>query len=350
MKLKIVMIPKHTEIEELGEFGLIDRIKRKTKISNPETTKGIGDDAAVIDRGACYEVITTDLLLDGIHFDLSFMPLQHLGYKAISVNVSDIAAMNAMPKQITVGVGLSNRFSVEAVDALYSGIMSACEDYGVDLIGGDTSSSRSGLIISITAIGEVEKDRIAYRSGAQKRDILCVTGDLGAAYLGLQILLREKEVFKVDPTMQPNLDQYSYLVGRQLKPVARTDIIYDLKEKGVVPTSCIDISDGLSSELFHISKESDIGVDIFEDKLPIASQALETAMEFNIPSGTCVLNGGDDYELLFTIKQDDYEKIKIHPDIHFIGYVKEKENGLRLISKQGEGIPLRSQGWDHFKK
>lgn len=345
----LCMSETRSEISQLGEFGLIDRISKKINLQNPSSIKGIGDDAAVLDGGEDYTLISTDLLAEGIHFDLSYTPIQHLGYKAVSVNVSDIAAMNGKAEQIVVSLALSNRFSVEAVDALYDGIRAACEHYEVDLVGGDTTSSRSGLVISITVIGKVRKERIVYRSGAKPNDIICVTGDLGAAYLGLQILEREKEVFKSNPGMQPSLDKYEYLVGRQLKSIARTDIIFDLEEAGVRPTSMIDISDGLASELFHIGKNSNVGVRIYEDKIPVDELTYNTAaLEFKIDPVTCALNGGEDYELLFTIPQTDLEKLKNHPDIHTIGYVHDKANEHTLITKQRNAVALKAQGWNHF--
>jgi len=291
------------------------------------------------------------MLTEGVHFDLSYVPLQHLGYKSVVANVSDIAAMNGMPEQIVVSLGLSNRFSVEAVDELYRGINAACKNYKVDLVGGDTTSSASGLIISITAIGRVAKNHVSYRSGAKVNDILCVTGDLGAAYLGLQILEREKQVYLAHPEMKPQLEDFEYMVGRQLKPEARTDIVYELAELGIVPTSMIDISDGLASELLHIGKSSGVGIKIFEDKIPIDSKVYETAaIEMKLDPLACALNGGEDYELLFTIGQADFEKIKNHPDIHFIGHVHDQSNQNLLISKQGTAVPLRAQGWNHFQK
>lgn len=343
------MSENRLEIRQLGEFGLIDRINSRFSIKRPGTLKGIGDDAAVIDMGGDDAMlISTDMLVEGIHFDLSYMPIQHLGYKAVAVNVSDIAAMNGTAEQITVSVALSNRFSVDAVDALYEGIKSACENYNVDLIGGDTTSSTSGLVLSITVIGKAKKSRIAYRNGAKVNDILCVTGDLGAALIGLQILEREKEVFMADPNMQPDLEKYEYAVGRQLKPEARTDIVFDLAEANVIPTSMIDVSDGLASELFHLSKQSGLGVRIYEDKIPMDNIAYETAIEFKLDPMTCALNGGEDYELLFTIDKADQEKIKNHPDIHMIGYMHERKDQNVMITKQGSVIPLKAQGWDHF--
>jgi len=343
------MSEKRSEINQLGEFGLIDRISTNFSLTNSSSKKGIGDDAAVIDAGDDFVLISTDMLVEGIHFDLSYMPIQHLGYKAVAVNVSDIAAMNGKAEQITVSIALSNRFSLEAIDALYAGIKSACESYGVDLVGGDTTASVSGLIISISVVGRVKKDKVVYRSGAKPTDIICVTGDLGAAFMGLQILEREKEVFLTNPDMQPGIEQYEYLVGRQLKAEARTDIVFELEELGIQPTSMIDVSDGLASELFHIGKNSNVGVRIFEDKIPIDHLTFETAIEFKLDPITCALNGGEDYELLFTIAQDDFEKVKNHADIHFIGYVHEKKEQNIMITKAGTPVPLRAQGWDHFK-
>ncbi len=340
---------KRTEISEIGEFGLIERLTQKTEINNKETIKGIGDDAAVIQSGGGNLVLlSSDMMLEGIHFDLSYMPLQHLGFKAVSANVSDIAAMNGRPKQITVNLGLSNRFSVEAVEAIYDGVAAASKQYGVDVIGGDTTASASGLVISISIIGEVTKDQIVYRSGAQKDDIVCVTGDLGAAYVGLQILEREKQEFLVNPEMQPALDKYEYVVGRQLRPTARMDIIHELQELGLRPSAMIDVSDGLVSDIFHICKNSGVGVSLYEDKLPIDAQAFETAAEFGIDPNTCALNGGEDYELLFTINQKDYEKIKNHDDINTIGYMHEKSKGKVLVTRSQNVIELKAQGWTHF--
>ncbi|AEL26522.1 thiamine-phosphate kinase [Cyclobacterium marinum] len=339
---------KRTEISNLGEFGLIDMISEDIKTNHSSSIKGIGDDAAVIGEGDDLRVVTTDLLLEGVHFDLSFTPLKHLGFKAVAVNVSDVAAMNAIPTQVTVGIGLSSRFSVEAVKELYEGIKLAATHYNVDIVGGDTTSSRAGLVISITAIGEVKKSAISYRSGAKVNDIICATGDLGAAFIGLQILEREKQVFLSNPNMQPDLEKYPYITGRQLKPDARMDIIHEFKEMGLVPTSMIDVSDGLASELFHICKASDVGVAIYEDKLPIDKQTFDTAVELNLDPITCVLNGGEDYELLFTINQDDFKKLEKHPDIHFIGHVTEKDSGKYLVTKSGTAVELKAQGWVHF--
>jgi len=345
----MIMSEKRSEIGQLGEFGMIDRISTKFNNANQSSIKGIGDDAAVISTDGDCVLLSTDMLVEGIHFDLSYTPIQHLGYKAVAVNVSDIAAMNGRPEQITVSLALSNRFSIQAIDALYEGIKAACENYKVDLVGGDTTSSVAGLIISITAVGRAKKEKIAYRSGAMAGDIICVTGDLGAAFVGLQVLEREKEVFLANPQMQPNIERYDYMVKRLLKPEARTDMVFELEEAGIKPTSMIDISDGLASELFHISKNSGVGIRIFEDKIPIDNSTYETAVEFGLDPVTCALNGGEDYELLFTIPQAEFEKIKNHQDIHFIGYVHEKKDEHLLITKNGNAVPLQAQGWDHFK-
>lgn len=342
------MADKRTNINELGEFGLIEKIAKGVKLKNSNSILGIGDDAAVVDCGDDFMVVSTDLLMEGVHFDLAYAPLPHLGYKSVAVNISDIASMNAIPQQITVSIGLSNRFSVEAVDALYQGIRAACDDFKVDLVGGDTSSSASGLVISITAIGRVAKTKLVKRSGAKNRDIICATGDLGGAYLGLQVLEREKQVFLSNPDMQPQLDKYDYIVQRQLKPTARMDIVHELADAGVTPTSMIDISDGLASELLHLSKASGLGMKIYEEKLPVDKQTYDTGYELGIDSTTAALNGGEDYELLFTISQDDFEKIKNHADIHFIGYVQTLEEGNVMITKSENIVPIEAQGWDHY--
>jgi thiamine-monophosphate kinase len=344
-----LMANDRSEISSLGEFGLINRIRQQASLQNPASLKGIGDDAAVIDGGDHGILLSTDMLTEGIHFDLSYVPLQHLGYKAVAVNVSDIAAMNGTPQQIVVGLGLSNRFSIEAIDALYSGIRAACEDYAVDLVGGDTTSSASGLVISISIIGKAKKENIAYRTGAKNNDIICVTGDLGGAYLGLQVLEREKQVFLTNPDMEPELEKYEYVVGRQLKPKARMDIIHELAELKIIPTSMIDVSDGLASELIHISESSGVGVKIFEDKIPIDSAAFETAMEFKLDPFVCALNGGEDYELLFTINLSDFEKLKNHPDVHFIGHIHDNPKQNVMITKQERVVPLTAQGWNHLR-
>ncbi len=343
------MSEKRTDIKELGEFGLIDRITSAFSLKQPSSILGVGDDAALVDNTGRQTVLTTDMLLEGIHFDLSYMPLKHLGFKAVAANISDLAAMNAMPGQILVNIGLSNRFSLEATEELYRGIETACEAYNVDLIGGDTTSSRSGLVISVTAIGYVAPDDVVKRSGAQANDIVCVTGDLGAAYIGLQVLEREKQVFLADPNMQPKIDSYQYVVQRQLRPEARMDVIHELRELKLVPTSMIDISDGLASELFHLSKHSGVGFRIYEDKLPIDKETYDTAYEFKLDPTTCALNGGEDYELLFTISQEDYEKVKDHPDIHFIGQATDQSGTVDMVTKGENVVPLRAQGWNHMR-
>ncbi len=337
-----------TELSELGEFGLINKLTKDLKLINKQSIKGVGDDAAVLNYNSEQIVVTTDLLLEGVHFNLAYTPLMHLGYKAVTVNISDIAAMNAKPRQILVSFAVSNRFGLEAIEELYKGIHIACKDYGVDLVGGDTSSSVKGLFISITAIGGVEKENVVYRSGANVKDILCVTGDLGSAYMGLQLLERENKIYKSDPLIQPDLSGYDYLLQRQLRPQARVDIINYFKENGIVPTSMIDISDGLSSEAIHLSINSDKGCRIFEDKIPIADQTIELANEFGLEPLICALNGGEDYELLFSVKPSDFQKIKSNPDITAIGYFTEKEEGMNLEVSNGKIIPLNSQGWNAF--
>jgi len=342
------MAEKRTEISELGEFGLIDKIKSEVKLQNPGTLFGIGDDAAVIDNGDEVMLITTDMLNEGVHFDLSYTPLMHLGYKAVAVNVSDIAAMNGTPGQITVSLGLSNRFSVEAVEELYRGIRQACTNYKVDLVGGDTTTSRSGLVISITAIGSCKKTEVSYRHTARENDLLCVTGALAGAYIGLQLLEREKQAYLANPDMQPELEGKDYMIQRQLKPEARMDVIHELRELRVIPTAMIDISDGLASEIMHLCKNSNLGAVITEDKLPIDQQTYETVREFDLDPLTCILNGGEDYELLFTIKQDDFDKIRNHPDITIIGVMKDASSGINVVTKAGNHFPLKAQGWVHF--
>ncbi len=339
-----------TSIENLGEFGLINHLTKNFKIKQKSTVKGIGDDAAVIACAAKKEiVVSTDLLLEGVHFDLSYMPLKHLGYKAVIVNLSDVYAMNAVPTQITVSLAVSNRFPVEALEELYSGIEAAAKFYNVDVVGGDTTSSTTGLLMSITAIGTVNKGEAVYRSGANENDLLIVTGDLGAAYMGLQILEREKEVFKVNPNSQPDLEPYSYLVERQLKPEARKDIATLLKELDVKPTSMIDISDGLSSEILHICKNSKVGCNVYEDKIPLDPQVISTCEEFNLDSTTIALSGGEDYELLFTIKQEDFPKVKANPHLSIIGHMTHEKEGVHLISRASTKIPLVARGWNALK-
>jgi thiamine-monophosphate kinase len=339
-----------TELSALGEFGFINHIKNNTTLQNASTLKGIGDDAAVLQYSPQEQIlISTDMLVEHIHFDLAYMPLKHLGYKAVTVNVSDIAAMNGIPQQITIALAISNRFSVEALDEFYAGVRAACEAYKVDLIGGDTTSSASGFVISITILGTAPKEKIVYRNTAQDKDILCVTGDLGGAYLGLQIMEREKREFLANPTMQPKLEGYESLVKRLLKPEARMDIIHELADLGVIPTSMIDISDGLASEILHLCSQSNLGATLFEDKLPIAKEVYDVAInEFKLEPTVCALNGGEDYELLFTIKQSDFEKLKNHEDISFIGYMNEKEKGVNLVTRGNNTIPIQAQGWKHF--
>ena len=338
-----------TSIESLGEFGLIDHLTNGITTKNSSTVKGIGDDAAVIDMGDKYQLVSTDLLVEGVHFDLAYMPLKHLGYKAVAINVSDICAMNGDAKQITLGLALSNRYTVEALEELYDGIKLACEHYGVDLVGGDTTSSTSGLMISVTVLGEVDKNKITYRSGAKVNDLVVCTGDLGAAYLGLQILNREKEMFKENPTIQPDLTGNDYVLRRQLKPEAATKYTQILKELDIVPTSMIDISDGLSSEALHLSKSSEVGITLHEDKIPIDYTAMNLANEFNMNPIFCALSGGEDYELLFTIGQEHYEKLKKDADFTIVGFVTDKSEGNNFIANDGSSHPLTAQGWDAMK-
>lgn len=337
---------ERTTISELGEFGLIDHLTKHFKITQESTIKGIGDDAAVLDFKSKQIVVTTDLLVENVHFDLSYMPLKHLGYKAIMVNLSDVYAMNAEATQVTVSIAVSNRFPLEALEELYEGIEAATKIYGVDVVGGDTTSSNTGLIISVTAIGEVEEKDIVYRNGAKPNDLLVVTGDLGAAYMGLQILEREKEVFKVNPNNQPDLDAYTYIIERQLKPESRKDIVKLLKDLKVKPTAMIDISDGLSSEIIHLCKQSKVGVELYENKIPLDPQVISTCEEFNIDSTTIALNGGEDYELLMTISQEDFPKIKANPHLTVIGYMTEENKGMHLVTRSETLIPIIAKGWN----
>lgn len=337
-----------TELSALGEFGLIERIASRVRLAQPTSIKGIGDDAAVIDPQGLHQVVTTDMLVEGVHFDLGYVPLKHLGYKAVMVNLSDVYAMNAQPRQITVSLALSNRFGVEAIDELYEGMLLACRNYGVDIVGGDTCSSRGGLIISVTAIGAAMKDAIVYRSGAKDNDLLVVSGDLGGAYMGLQVLEREKAVFQEAPHAQPDLHGHDYILERQLKPEARKDIIDLLRVMEVRPSAMIDISDGLASEALHLARSSGLGVRIYDEKLPIDPKTYQTARDFNLDPTTCALNGGEDYELLFTIAQGDYEKVKGNPNLTVIGHMTDKNSGYRLVDKQGGEHELRAQGWDAF--
>ena len=344
------MNDKRTELADLGEFGLIEHLTKDFQTEHPETLLGIGDDAAVIAIGnELCQVVTTDLLSEGVHFDLTYMPLKHLGYKAVAINVSDICAMNAIPKQITVALAVSNRFSVEAFEELYAGMKAACADYNVDLIGGDTTSSQSGLVISITALGTAPKDQICYRSGAKEYDLLVVSGDLGGAYMGLQVLEREKEVFKANPNIQPDLDGHDYILQRQLKPQARLDVVKMLKELGVKPTSMIDISDGLASEILHICKASQVGCHLYDEKMPIDAKTSMVAIDFNLDPSMCALNGGEDYELLFTIDQKDVELIQSNPNFSIIGHITNAADGTYFIDKTGSAVTLRAQGWKHFE-
>ncbi|MGB1268843.1 MAG: thiamine-phosphate kinase [Flavobacteriaceae bacterium] len=338
-----------TSLADLGEFGLIDHLTKNFKMTQQSTVKGIGDDAAVLDFSNKKTLISTDLLVEGIHFDLSYMPLKHLGYKAIMVNLSDIYAMNATATQVTVSVAVSNRFPLEALEDLYEGIYLAANTYGIDVVGGDTTSSKTGLLISVTAIGEANENDITYRSGAKANDLLVVTGDIGAAYLGFQILEREKQVFQANPNNQPDLEQYSYLIERQLKPEARKDISLLLKELDVKPTSMIDISDGLSSEIMHLCKQSEVGCNLFEDKIPLDQQVITACEEFNMDSTTIALNGGEDYELLFTVSQDDFPKIKANPNFSIIGHMTDAADGMHLITRGNEKIELTAQGWNSLQ-
>ncbi|MFY0628928.1 MAG: thiamine-phosphate kinase [Flavobacteriaceae bacterium] len=338
-----------TSLSELGEFGLINHITKHFKISQESTVKGIGDDAAVLDASELQTLVTTDLLVEGVHFDLSYMPLKHLGYKSVMVNLSDVYAMNGTAEQVTVSIAVSNRFPLEAIEELYAGIQLACETYNVDLIGGDTTSSTKGILISVTAIGKAKKEDVVYRDGAKETDLIVVSGDLGAAYLGLQVLEREKQVFQVDPNNQPDLDGYSYLIERQLKPEARKDISGLLKEMDVKPTAMIDISDGLSSEILHICSQSKTGCKIYEEKLPLDPQVISTCEEFDIDSTMIALSGGEDYELLFTVPISDFEKVKGNPHLSIIGHITEQAAGMNLVTRANQELELKAQGWNALK-
>lgn len=337
-----------TEIASLGEFGLIEHLTKNNETVQAGTLLSVGDDAAVIDQFGRQCVVSTDLLLEGVHFDLMYTPLRHLGYKAVVVNLSDIYAMMATPTHITMSVGISNKFSVEAMDEFYEGVYAACERYNVDLIGGDTTTSQRGFIISVTAIGEVAPDKYVTRAGAGEGDLICVSGDLGAAYLGLQLLEREKKIFLEHPGVQPDLQQQKYLAQRILKPEPRADIVEWLRDNNLTPTAMIDVSDGLSSELLHICSKSEVGCVLYEDKIPIHDDARAMAMEFNLGSAACALSGGEDYELLFTIKQEEYEKMARNNDISIIGYITKKEEGVHIITKGGAKHKLTAQGWNAF--
>ncbi len=343
------MSENRTEVSTLGEFGLIDHLTKNIEIQNASTIVGVGDDAAVIDHFGKQTVITNDLLIEGVHFDLMYTPLKHLGYKSVVVNVSDIYAMNATPTQIILGLGFSNRFSVEALDEFYEGVYAACETYGVDLIGGDISSSQKGFIISCTAIGEVSPDKFVRRNGAQKGNLICVSGDLGAAYLGLTLLEREKKIYLENPNIQPDLENEKYIVGRFLKPEARKDIIGFFAENNIHPTAMMDISDGLSSEILHICKQSNVGSVLYEEKIPVAEETKLAAFKFNLDPTACALSGGEDYELLFTIKQDDYDVISKNAEISIIGYITDEEAGANIVTKGGNKLPITAQGWNAFK-
>jgi len=338
-----------TEISSLGEFGLIDHLTKNFEIQNASTIVSVGDDAAVIDHFGKQTVITTDLLIEGIHFDLMYTPLKHLGYKSVIVNLSDVYAMNATPTQITLSVGISNRFSVEALDEFYEGVYAACERYNVDLVGGDTSASNKGFIISLTAIGEVAPDKFVKRSTANKGDLICVSGDLGAAFLGLTLLEREKKIWMENPQIQPDLEGEKYIVGRLLKPEARKDIIEFLETNNITPTAMIDASDGISSDILHICKQSNLGCRLYEEKLPIAEDTKQAAFKFGLDPTVCALNGGEDYELLFTLKQEDYEKIVVNEEISVIGYMTAIEEGTKFFTKGGNTFDITAQGWNAFK-
>jgi len=334
----------------LGEFALIEHLTKNIELQNASSIVGVGDDAAVIDHFGKQTVITSDMLVEGVHFDLMYTPLKHLGYKSVIVNLSDIYAMNATPTQMILNIAISNRFSIEALDEFYSGVYTACEKYGVDLIGGDTSSSHKGFIISVTAIGEVTPDQYVKRNTAKQGDLVCLSGDLGGAYIGLLFLEREKKIYLENPNIQPDLESESYVIGRLLKPEARKDIIEFFEKEKITPHSMMDISDGLSSEILHISNQSDLGCVIYEERLPIADEMKNAAYKFQIDPTACALSGGEDYELLFTVDQNDYDKIKLNEDISLIGYMTEREKGTNIITKGGSTYPITAQGWNAFKK
>ncbi|MEY2595126.1 MAG: thiamine-phosphate kinase [Bacteroidota bacterium] len=339
-----------TEVNDYGEFGLIHHLTKNIELQNASSILGVGDDAAVIDHFGKQTVVTTDLLLEGVHFDLAYTPLKHLGYKSVVVNLSDVYAMNATPTQITMSIGVSSKVSVEALEEFYEGVYIACQEYGVDLIGGDTSASQKGFIISVTAIGEVNEHSVVKRSTAQKGDLICVSGDLGGAYIGLLFLEREKKIFLESPQVQPDLENESYVIGRLLKPKARKDIVEFLEQQQVLPTSMMDISDGLSSEILHICEKSGVGCVIYEEKIPVAEDARNAAYKFEIDPTACALSGGEDYELLFTIKQDDYEKLTLNEQISVIGYITESDQGAKIKTKGANTFDVTAQGWNAFKK
>jgi thiamine-monophosphate kinase len=340
---------ERTEVASLGEFGLIDHLTKNNETVNASTILSVGDDAAVLDHFGKQVVVSTDMLVEGIHFDLMYTPLKHLGYKSVIVNLSDIYAMNATPAQITLSIAFSNRFSVESLDEFYEGVYAACKRYNVDLVGGDTTSSQKGMIICITAIGEVAPDKYVTRSGAQKGDLLCVSGDLGGAFLGLTILEREKKVFLETKGVQPDLENQDYIIGRLLKPEARKEVIEFLTENNITPTSMIDISDGLSSETLHICKQSDVGCILYEEKIPVHELARQFAYKLELDPTACALSGGEDYELLFTIPQSDYDKLVLNENISVIGYITEANEGCNIITKGGSTHKLIAQGWDGMK-
>lgn len=339
-----------TEISDLGEFGLIEHLTRNIEIQNVSTILGVGDDAAVIDHYGKQTIITTDLLIEGVHFDLAYTPLKHLGYKSVVVNLSDVYAMNATPTQITVSVGISNRFSLEAIDEFYEGVYAACNKYGVDLVGGDTASSQKGFIISVTAIGEVSPDMFVKRSTAKNGDLLCVSGNLGSAYVGLLFLEREKKIFMESPGVQPDLEGESFVIGKLLKPEARKDIIDFFEEKEIMPTAMLDVSDGLSSEILHLCKDSSLGCVLYEEKIPIAEEMKKAAYKFEIDPTACALSGGEDYELLFTIAQADHDKLVLNEQISVIGYMTDADEGAHILTKGGGKHKITAQGWNHMKQ
>lgn len=343
------MSTERTEISSLGEFGLIEQLTKNIELQNASTILGVGDDAAVIDHFGKQTVLTTDLLVEGVHFDLIYTPLKHLGYKSVVVNLSDVYAMNAVPTQVILSIGISNRFSVEALEEFYEGVYAACEKYGVDLVGGDTTSSQKGFIISLTAVGEVAPDKYVKRSTAQKGDLLCVSGDLGAAYVGLLFLEREKKIFVESPGVQPDLEGESYVIGRLLKPEARKDIVEFFAANDIVPTAMMDISDGLSSEILHICKDSQLGCVLYEDKIPVSEEMKKAAFKFEIDPTACALSGGEDYELLFTLRQADYDKLVLNEQISVVGYMTEPGEGAQIITRGGSRHALTAQGWNHLK-
>ncbi len=341
---------ERTEISSLGEFGLIDHLTKNIEFQNSSSILGVGDDAAVIDHYGKQTVITTDMLVEGVHFDLMYTPLKHLGYKSVVVNLSDIYAMNAQPTQVTMSIAVSNKFSVEALDEFYEGVMAACEQYGVDLVGGDTCSSRSGFIISVTAIGEVVPDQFIQRSTAKKGDLICVSGFLGGAFLGLTLLEREKKIWMESPQVQPDLENEAYIVGRLLKPEARRDIIAFFADKEILPSAMIDVSDGLSSDILHICDKSRLGCVLYEEKIPIHEDARQAAFKFGLDPTACALSGGEDYELLFTIPQDQHEKLVLNEQVSVIGYMTDPEEGSHILTKGGNKFRITAQGWNAFKE